>query len=174
MNKNYLIAGGIFVVVGFALFAMLAFFVAPRAGYGSGIPSGDLDVEMMRVAKGLYCPVCPGVPLDVCDTQACQQWRGMIREKLGQGQTQAQIEAYFVEQYGQRVLGAPRAEGINILVYALPSFGIALGAAMLFLFAQRRTRLQAPPTSAGNVEAESAAAVNPYRARIERELKEND
>lgn len=167
MNRNYLIAVGIFVVVGVAMFAMLAFFVAPRTG-NYGTPSANLDVEMMRVAKGLYCPVCPGVPLDVCDTQACQQWRGLIREKLGEGQTQSQIEAYFEEQYGQRVLGAPRAEGINILVYALPAFAVAAGAALLYLFAQRQLLLQAP------TPATSAAALSPYRSQIERELKEND
>jgi cytochrome c-type biogenesis protein CcmH len=169
MNRKYLIAGGIFVVVGVALFAMLAFFVAPRAGYGAAAPSGDLDAQMMQVAKGLYCPVCPGVPLDVCDTQACQQWRGLIRDKLAEGQTPSQIEAYFEQQYGQRVLGAPRAEGLNILIYALPAFAVALGAALLYLFAQRRTTLQtAATTSAGVV------TLNPYRSRIERELKEND
>lgn len=169
MNRNYLMAGGIFLVVGVMLFALLAFFVAPRAGYGGAAPSGDLDAQMMQVAKGLYCPVCPGVPLDVCDTQACQQWRGLIREKLGQGQTQIQIETYFVEQYGQRVLGAPRAEGINILMYAIPAVTVALGAALLYLFAQRRTTLQT-----ARVGGDGTVALNPYRSRIERELKEND
>lgn len=169
MNKNYLIALGIFLVVGSVLFALLAIFVAPGASYGTVAPGADLDAETMRVAKGLYCPVCPGVPLDVCDTQACQQWRGLIKEKLSQGQSPAQIEAYFVEQYGERVLGAPRAQGLNLFVYALPAFAVAAGAAMLFLFAQGRTR-----RTASVVNAPTPLVENPYHARIERELREND
>ena len=57
MNRNYLVALGIFVVVGIALFAVLALFVAPGLKYSSQTPSSNLDVETMRVAKGLYCPV---------------------------------------------------------------------------------------------------------------------
>lgn len=169
MNRNYLVALGIFLVVGVGLFALLALFVAPGFHYGAPLAAGDLDAQTMQVAKGLYCPVCPGVALDVCDTQACQQWREMIREKLSEGQTQSQIEAYFVQQYGQRVLGAPRAEGLNLLVYALPAFAVALGAALLFLFAQHRT-LRITPLAAQEI----SPATSPYRSRIERELKDND
>lgn len=169
MNKNYWIALGIFLSVGIALFALLTFFVAPRMDYAAQPVSGNLDSETLRVAKGLYCPVCPGVPLDVCDTQACEQWRGLIKQKLSEGQTQSQIEAYFVEQYGERVLGAPRAQGLNLLVYALPAFAVAAGAAMLYLFA--RGRIARGP--ADLTTASSPMSVE-YRSRIERELRENE
>ncbi len=168
MNKNYLIAFGIFLVVGIALSALLTFFVAPRVDYAAQPASANLDSETLRVAKGLYCPVCPGVPLDVCDTQACQQWRGVIKQKLGEGQSASQIEAYFVEQYGERVLGAPRAQGLNLLVYALPAFVVSAGAALLYLFARRRTAQ--PPSG----QSRAIAPTNEFRARIERELQEND
>lgn len=170
MNKNYLIALGIFLVIGALLFALLAFFVSPNATNVMPAANADLDAETLRVAKGLYCPVCPGVPLDVCDTQACVQWRALIREKLSAGQNPAQIEAYFVEQYGERVLGAPRAQGINLLVYALPAFAVSAGAALLYVFAQRRTT---SPQNSLAPHLQSPFA-NPYRARIERELNEHD
>lgn len=167
MTKTIWVALGIFVIVGVALFAMLAFFVAPRTGYGGTTSGGDLDAETMRVAKGLYCPVCPGVPLDVCGTQACEQWRGLIKQKLSEGETQSQIEAYFVVQYGERVLGAPRAQGLNLLVYALPAFAISAGAAGLYLYAQRRT-------AAGTPSGETAALSATERSRIEHEMHENE
>jgi cytochrome c-type biogenesis protein CcmH len=170
MNKNYLIALGIFLGVGIVLFALLAFFVAPNASSSPQPASSNLDAETLRVAKGLYCPVCPGVPLDVCDTQACEQWRGVIKQKLSEGQNETQIEAYFVEQYGERVLGAPRAQGLNLLVYALPAFVLGAGAAVLFLFAQRRTQ-QTLPSPVTSLQSPASTV---YRSRIERELKEND
>jgi|SRR5581483_10039256 len=168
MRRDYLIALGIFIVVGAALYAMLTIFVAPGGGYVPPTSPGDLDAETLRVAKGLYCPVCPGVPLDVCATQACEQWRALIHERLSQGQSPSQIEAYFVQQYGERVLGAPRAEGFNLLVYALPALVVAAGAALLFLFARRRT-LRPQPEAGGQ-----SPVANTYLLRIEQELKENE
>jgi len=166
VRREYLIALGIFLLVGIALFALLAFFIGAYSPLATTPVGTDLDASTLQVAKGLYCPVCPGTPLDVCETQACQQWRALIKEKLGAGETPSQIEAYFVQQYGERVLGAPRAQGLNLLVYALPAFAVSGGAALLYLFAVNRTR----PTS----EAPTAPVDEEYRARIQRELTENE
>src|SRR5512139_4190734 len=68
---------------------------------GPGTPS---DNDVNRVAKQLYCPVCPNTPLDVCETKACQDWRAQIRDQLSKGWTDQQVIDYFVAQYGERVL----------------------------------------------------------------------
>lgn len=174
MQKHHWIALGIFILIGAVLFVALLFVTAPAAVAPSppGIsqPSAsNLDAETLRVAKSLYCPVCPGVPLDVCETQACEQWRALIHQKLSEGQTPEQISAYFVDQYGERVLGAPRAEGLNLAIYALPALAIGGGAALLYLAARRWTR--AGPAPAPNL---TPVTRDPIRERIERELKEND
>ena len=82
--------------------------------------SSPSDDEVNAIAKELYCPVCENVPLDVCPTQACAQWRELIREKLTAGWTEEQIKQYFVDQYGDRVLAQPPARGLNLLVYIIP------------------------------------------------------
>jgi cytochrome c-type biogenesis protein CcmH len=167
MHKHHWIALAIFLGVGIGLAAALVLLLAP-ASYAGIVPGSNLDEQTLNVAKGLYCPVCPGVPLDVCDTQACDQWRALIKQRLSEGQTATQIEAYFVAQYGERVLGAPRAQGFNLLIYILPAFAVSAGAAALYLFAQKRMSLS--PASA----QPNAASANQYRSRIERELQEND
>lgn len=78
------------------------------------------DDQVNAIAKELYCPVCENVPLDVCPTQACAQWRALIKEKMIAGWTDDQIKQYFVDQYGDRVLAQPPARGLNWLVYILP------------------------------------------------------
>ncbi|MCG3139692.1 MAG: hypothetical protein HDKAJFGB_00608 [Anaerolineae bacterium] len=167
MNKQYLIALGIFLGLGALIFAALAFLLAPTATHGVNL-YGDLDTQTLQVAKGLYCPVCPGTPLDMCETQACQQWRALIKDKLSQGETPAQIEAYFISQYGERVLGAPRAQGLNLTVYLLPAFAVSAGVAILYLFAARRVK--PAPSAASAVEPVS----NEYRSRIENELNQDE
>ncbi|HBY08902.1 MAG TPA: hypothetical protein DEH22_14410, partial [Chloroflexi bacterium] len=65
--------------------------------------SGITDDQVNAIAKQLFCPVCESTPLDVCGTQACAQWRELIREKLAEGWTEDQIKDYFANQYGDRV-----------------------------------------------------------------------
>src|SRR5512142_3451859 len=75
------------------------------------------DDEVNRIAHQLYCPVCENTPLDVCPTEACRQWRDLIRQQLSQGWSEARIKQYFVDQYGVRVLAEPPRTGLNWLVY---------------------------------------------------------
>ena len=42
-------------------------------------PNVPSDDEVNAIARKMYCPVCENVPLDVCPTQACMEWRELIR-----------------------------------------------------------------------------------------------
>ena len=90
------------------------------------------DDQVNEIAKQLYCPVCENIPLDVCPTTACAQWRELIRQKLAEGWTEQQIKDYFVQQYGDRVLGTPPPQGINWLVYLVPPVAIFIGVYIVF------------------------------------------
>jgi cytochrome c-type biogenesis protein CcmH len=130
-------------------------------------PNPDIENEVLRISKGLYCPVCTGVPLDVCETQACVQWRGLVREKLLAGENEEQIRQYFVAQYGERVLGAPPPNGFNLSAYILPALALALGALILYWTTRRwlsRPQATGLPVSVPRVSQE-------YAERIARELK---
>jgi cytochrome c-type biogenesis protein CcmH len=95
----------------------VALIAAGRSLAQQPTPSDD---EVNAVAKQLYCPVCENIPLDVCPTQACAQWRALIREKLAQGWKEDQIKQYFVSQYGDRVLAVPPVSGVKFLFFLLP------------------------------------------------------
>lgn len=127
------------------------------------------DNEVNAVAKQLYCPVCENIPLDVCPTQACAQWRGLIREKLSLGWTDEQIKTYFVEQYGDRVLAEPPPRGLNWLVYIIPPVLFAVGIFILYrafvVWRQPATQIE---TSA---KPDPAAPDAEYIKRIEEELQ---
>src|SRR5512139_1774645 len=107
------------------------------------------DDQVNAIAKQLYCPVCENIPLDVCGTQACEQWLGLIREKLAAGWSESQIKQYFVDQYGDRVLGTPPARGLNWLVYIVPPLAILAG--VYILYRAFRSWKQ-PPQAAEKVE----------------------
>jgi cytochrome c-type biogenesis protein CcmH len=127
------------------------------------------DDEVNRIAKQLYCPVCESTPLDVCPTEACRQWRDLIRTMLSEGKTDVEIKQYFVEHYGARVLAEPPN---RLVAYLVPAVAILLGAFILF----RGFQLWMKPIPARRADAESEAkpAQDPYVARLEEELKKRN
>jgi cytochrome c-type biogenesis protein CcmH len=60
----------------------------------------------------------------------------VVRDRLEAGETQEEIEAYFVSRYGEWILLQPQARGINLLVYGLPLLVLVLG----FFLARNRLR----------------------------------
>jgi cytochrome c-type biogenesis protein CcmH len=126
------------------------------------------DDQVNAVAKQLYCPVCENIPLDVCPTQACAQWRGLIGEKLAAGWSEEQIKDYFVAQYGDRVLATPPARGLNWLVYLIPPLAIILGAFILY---RAMSSWRKPVPASPLPESGSTSPGDEYAARLEEELR---
>ena len=161
------------------LVLLAAVFSAGRAAAQGATPPGPItDNDINRVAHQLYCPVCESIPLDVCPTQACAQWRATIGEKLAAGWTDQQILDYFVAQYGERVLARPSSHGLNVLVWVIPPVLVLAGAVVLWrvLRQLRPTPAAAPlaaaPQAAAGAAAEAATVVgDEYSQRLEQELK---
>jgi len=154
------------LIIGAAVFVLIA--LAGLTALPVGAQAPNLDDEVNRIAKTLYCPVCPNTPLDVCNTQACIDWRKQIKEMLQQGKSEQQIRDYFVAQFGERVLGAPPAEGFNWIAYILPALGIVLGGVVAW-FTVRQWLVRRQDAT---VAPEAAAIPKEYADRIEKELKE--
>jgi cytochrome c-type biogenesis protein CcmH len=128
----------------------------------------NIDDEVNRIAKGLYCPVCPNTPLDVCSTQACADWRADIKKMLQEGKNEQQIRDAFVARFGPQVLGAPPAEGFNWLAYVMIPAAILLGAAIVWFTMQTWIVKRAP----GNAPTSTPEIPKEYAERIEKDLKE--
>ena len=150
------------------LIAFAASLLAVKAAYAQGYTPTDDDV--LRVAKNLYCPVCPNTPLDVCETKACQDWRAQIRDQLSQGWTDQQIIDYFVAQYGERVLAEPQRKGFTSLVWFLPLIVVLVGLGIVYEIL-RNWRKQKPSTVA---VISTPAIPEDVLKKIEREIREMD
>jgi cytochrome c-type biogenesis protein CcmH len=134
------------------------------------------DDEVNQIARELFCPVCENTPLDVCPTQACADWREIIRTKLSQGETEQQIKDYFIEQYGPRAVAEPPREGFTLAVWIIPIAVVVVGG---FFFARYVSDIQTPNAAKAETiqnqprrTPESEPPQDDYTARIERELGE--
>jgi cytochrome c-type biogenesis protein CcmH len=131
------------------------------------------DDEVNQVAKDVYCPVCESTPLDVCPTQACADWRELIRTKLAEGQSREEILDYFARQYGDGVLSNPPRRGTSLIVlWIVPIVGVLLGL-LLFSRVLRGLRTAAPEARTPRPTASTGDPVlDDYIARVEKEVDE--
>ncbi|MBI2845278.1 MAG: cytochrome c-type biogenesis protein CcmH [Chloroflexi bacterium] len=154
LNRNSLLA------IGF-LFLLVA--VSTGAAQAQG---GDLEKEAREIAKSLNCPVCQGLTLYECPLQVCEDWRNLIRQKLSAGETREEIIQYFVDQYGEQVLNAPRPQGFNWLVWILPF--LALGAGGIWVALILRNLVKRRQEAA---ESTTEAGLEEYLQQVEKELE---
>ena len=119
------------------------------------------DDEVNSVASGLYCPVCESTPLDVCPTQACRDWRQVIRDQLASGRTEQEIHDYFALQYGDQVLAEPPARGFSLAVWLLPALAIPVGA---IVFGRYLKKIRREESGASEQLAAEPAAIEPPNA----------
>jgi cytochrome c-type biogenesis protein CcmH len=129
------------------------------------------DDEVNAIAHKLYCPVCENTPLDVCPTDACKDWRELIRTMLADGKTESEILQHFKDQYGARVLAEPPKEGFYWLIYLLPPAIILAGAVVLFRALKEWTKPKAAAPIPGGERSETSPEKDAYVARLEEELK---
>ena len=100
-----------------------------------------------RLASELRCPVCQGNSIQDSPSELAQQMRDVIRDQLRSGKTPEEVRAYFVDKYGEWILLAPRAEGLNLIVYLVPVVAVLLGGLIVWRTVRKWTAA-APPASA--------------------------
>jgi cytochrome c-type biogenesis protein CcmH len=129
------------------------------------------DDDVNAIARRMYCPVCENIPLDVCPTVACEQWRQEIRDQLQQGQTPDQVVANFVARYGDRVVGTPQDPTLRALSLATPWLIAALALVIGATIFVRWSRMRTLAVSGSVLSRPGALTDEEYRARLETDLR---
>jgi cytochrome c-type biogenesis protein CcmH len=162
MKKKFWFSSMLALVLGVLLIS------AAAAQDPSPTPPLITDDQVNAIARQMYCPVCENTPLDVCPTQACAEWRELIRDELAQGWSEQQIKDYFVQRFGARVLAMPPAAGLNWLVYVIPPVAFLAG---VFLLYRAFLGFRKPGSQPAAEIAPPSTSDDPYIERIEEELR---
>jgi cytochrome c-type biogenesis protein CcmH len=96
--------------------------------------------EVQAVARQLRCVVCQNLSVADSPSEMAHQMRDLIRERLATGERPEQVMAYFVQRYGEWVLLAPPARGLNLLLWLAPFGAVAGGLAVVLRLARRWQR----------------------------------
>jgi len=144
------------------LLALLACVASPAA---AATPDED---TVQAIAAQLRCVVCQNLSVADSPSETANQMRGIIRQRLADGETPEQVVAYFVDKYGLWILLAPPRQGFNLLVWIAPFAGLAVGLLVVGAVIMRwRRRARLAPASPPAVD-------DAMRGRIAREMAELD
>ena len=130
------------------------------------------DAALVRdIENNLIAPCCWTQPVSEHPSEVSDLIRSEVRAMVLQGKSRDEILDYYVAKYGERILAAPRARGINVVAYAAPFTALILGGiALFFLFGGKKGAL-APATVS---TLPSPLNDDRYNEIIEKELRELD
>ena len=127
------------------------------------------DNDVIQVAERMYCPVCENIPLDECQTTACQDWKEEIRAQLAAGRGAQEVIDSFVARFGDHVVGLPQDPLLRALTFIAPLLATATALGLGVITFRRFNRRPALSPNAERAAGEQPDEV--YRQRIEEDLR---
>jgi cytochrome c-type biogenesis protein CcmH len=132
------------------------------------------------VTDGIICPCSCGEILTGCTCETGKAMKAYVDREVKGGKSKDQVEAALVSQYGEVILGAPKAKGFNMVVWIAPFVVTVAGFLIASLVLVRWTRRRAGVAVSAGAAAhgsESPFRTDPdarlaaLRARAEEELR---
>lgn len=94
----------------------------------------------------------------------------VISQQLSEGQSEAQIIQFFVDQYGEQVLAALPKRGFNLMAWILPFAVLLVGGGVIYFSIRRWVRRDGQLQVSAN--AETTVEDDEYQRQLEKELEE--
>lgn len=122
------------------MWAAMALVVVGALAVGARPRSGPAteDQRVHRIASVIRCPTCRGLSAAQSDAPAAVAIRDEVRRRVQDGQPDGQIKDYLISRYGADILLDPEANGVGLLVWALPVLGVVAAVGGLVLVLRRR------------------------------------
>ena len=99
-----------------------------------------------EVANELMSPFCPGRTLADCPSSYAESLRMWIIVQEAAGRSRADVENELFERYGDIMRPAPRAEGLGLAAYVVPSAIILLGVGVVAAVLRHHARKPDAPS----------------------------
>jgi cytochrome c-type biogenesis protein CcmH len=143
-----------------------AFLLAPLAAHAVtpaemlGDPA--LEARARAITGELRCLVCQNQSIDDSDAALAKDLRMLVREKLKEGLSDAQVRDYVHARYGDFVLLRPPLNAGTLLLWAAPALALLAGGAAVWSAARRNRRaLAATPLTPEEKERLAALTRRP-------------
>jgi cytochrome c-type biogenesis protein CcmH len=129
---------------------VLALVLAPLSAHavtpGEMLPDPAMEARARAITSELRCLVCQNQSVDDSDAALARDLRVLVRDKISEGLSDAQVKDYVHARYGDFVLLRPPLKIGTLLLWAAPLLALLAGAAALWT-ASRRYRAGAFPAT---------------------------
>jgi cytochrome c-type biogenesis protein CcmH len=130
------------------IFPLAAHAVTP----GEMLADPALEARARAIAAELRCLVCQNQSIDDSDASLAKDLRVLVREKLKEGMSDAQVREYIHARYGDFVLLRPPMKPDTLLLWSAPLIALLAGAAAVWIAVRRRSGLAAASPAALTAE----------------------
>jgi cytochrome c-type biogenesis protein CcmH len=107
-----------------------------------------LEARARALSQTLRCMVCQNESIDESNAPLARDLRLLIRERIRNGDSDAEVREFLVARYGEFILLAPRLTARTILLWAVPVLVLLAGGTGVLLTLRNRTPLPAPLSDA--------------------------
>ncbi len=108
-----------------------------------------LEARARSLSAELRCLVCQNQSIDDSAAPLARDLRLLVRERLKDGDSDAQVKAFLVSRYGDFVLLKPPFEAQTLLLWGTPPLVLLVGAVALAFGRRRTASLQSVPLDSG-------------------------
>ena len=132
------------------LFPFAAFAVQPD----EVLKDPALEARARALSAELRCMVCQNQSIDDSDATLARDLRILLRERLTEGDTDAEVLDFLVARYGEFILLKPRFNARTLLLWVVPPLVLLLGGgAALAGYLRRRNAAAGPPPLSADEQA---------------------
>lgn len=105
---------------------------------GEKLPDPAMEARARAITSELRCLVCQNQSVDDSDASLAKDLRVLVRDKLKEGMSDAQVKEYVHSRYGDFVLLRPPVKMGTILLWTAPLLALLAGALAVWSAARRR------------------------------------
>ncbi len=102
-----------------------------------------LEVRAREISAELRCLVCRNELIDESNADLARDLRLLVRERVLEGDTNAEVIDYLTDRYGEYVLLRPNAKGANLILWLAGPAMLVVGLLVASLTLRRRQSLPA-------------------------------
>ncbi|WP_424361219.1 cytochrome c-type biogenesis protein [Methylocystis parvus] len=121
-----------------ALMTMLVITPAYAVTPGEKLPDPAMEARARAITSELRCLVCQNQSVDDSDASLAKDLRVLVRDKLKEGMSDAEVKEYVHSRYGDFVLLRPPVKPGTILLWTAPLIALLAGGAAVWSAARRR------------------------------------
>lgn len=104
------------------------------------LSDAGLEARARQISQQLRCPVCQGENIDESNAAISRDLRLFVRERLVEGDSDAQVIDNVADRFGEFVLFQPRTSGSNMILWLAAPLMALIGALTSIAFLRARNR----------------------------------